>query len=203
MTNDPGASEPRLITVCDACVLYSITMADLLTSLGEAGLFHPRWTREIHDEWIRNLIDNRGKSGKSGVVTREKLEARRDAMIEAVEDSLVEDYEDLIPNLVLPDAADRHVLAAAIKSEANLILTINLKDFPEQVLAAWNMTARHPDVFTTELLRSDQNTVVTVLQEMRARRKRPPIGADDFLAQLERQGLNHFVAAIRKLGVGI
>jgi hypothetical protein len=38
-------------------------MADLLTSLGEAGMYHPRWTREIHDEWIRNLIENRGKMG--------------------------------------------------------------------------------------------------------------------------------------------
>jgi hypothetical protein len=96
-------------------------------------LYHPRWTHEIHDEWNRNLIDNRGKSM---AVTREKLEVRRDAMIEAIEDALVEEYEDLIPTLTLPDAADRHVLAAAIKAEANLILTINLKDFPEQALAA-------------------------------------------------------------------
>lgn len=198
MTNDPVAPEPRLIAVCDACVLYSITMADLLTSLGEAGLYHPRWTREIHDEWMRNLIENRGKSG---AVTSEKLEARRDAMIEAVEDSLIEDYEDLIPTLTLPDSDDRHVLAAAIKAEANLILTINLKDFPDQTLAAWNMTAEHPDDFITELLRSDQDAVETVLQEMRARRKRPPIGAEEFLAQLERQGFKNFVAELRQIGV--
>ncbi|MGH9838267.1 MAG: hypothetical protein ACREEM_05740 [Blastocatellia bacterium] len=60
MTSDPAPAASRLIAVCDACVLYSITMADLLTSLGEAGLFHPRWTNEIHDEWIRNLVENRG-----------------------------------------------------------------------------------------------------------------------------------------------
>lgn len=98
MRNDPGAPELRLVAVCDACVLYAITIADLLTSLGEAGLYHPRWTHEIHDEWIRNLIENRGMGGS---VTREKLEARRDAMIEAVDGSLVEDYEDLIPTLSL------------------------------------------------------------------------------------------------------
>jgi len=44
-------------------VLYSITMADLLTSLGEAGLYHPRWTQEIHNELIRNVIEHRGESG--------------------------------------------------------------------------------------------------------------------------------------------
>jgi predicted nucleic acid-binding protein len=115
MTNDP------VVAVCDACVLYSITLADLLTSLGEAGLFRPRWTQAIHDEWIRNVIEQRGESG---AVTRAKLEARRDAMIEAIEGSLVEDYEELIPTITLPDPDDRHVLAAAIKAEAELILTL-------------------------------------------------------------------------------
>ncbi len=200
MTNDPVAPDTRIVVVCDACALYSITMADLLTSLGEAGLYHPRWTHEIHDEWIRNLIENRGQSG---AVTREKLEARRDAMIEAIEGSLVEDYGDLVPTLILPDADDRHVLAAAIKAEANLILTINLKDFPSQTLAAWNLTAKHPDEFTTDLLQANQDAVVAVLQEMRARRKRPPISAADFLAQLERQGLKNFVAALRNIGAAI
>jgi predicted nucleic acid-binding protein len=200
MTNDPVAAEPRLVAVCDACVLYSITMADLLVSLGEASLFRPRWTQEIHDEWIRNVIEHRGESG---VVTREKLEARRDAMIEAIENSLVEDYDQLIPTIMLPDPDDRHVLAAAIKAEADLILTTNLKDFPEKTLAAWNLAAKHPDDFTTDLLRTDQEAVVAVVKEMRGRRKRPPISAEDFLAQLERQGLKKFVAELRRVAAEI
>jgi PIN domain len=196
MTNDPAESANRPVAVCDACVLYSITMADLLTSLGEAGLYYPRWTREIHEEWIRNVIENRGSSG---TVTREKLEARRDAMIDAIEDSLVEGYEELIPTITLSDSDDRHVLAAAIKSEATLILTINLKDFPQQMLAAWNLIAKHPDDFTSELLQTDQEAVVAVVREMRARQKRPPISAEDFLTQLERQGLKKFVAELRNI----
>ena len=200
MTNDPAESASRLVAVCDACVLYSITMTDLLTSLGEAGLYHPRWTHEIHEEWIRNVIENRGSSG---TVTRERLEVRRDAMIEAIEDSLVEDYEELIPNLMLSDDDDRHVLAAAIKTEATLILTINLRDFPQETLAAWNLTAKHPDDFTFELLQSNQEAVVAVVREMRARRKQPPISAEDFLAQLERQGLKKFVAELRNIDAEI
>ena len=172
MTNDP------VVAVCDACVLYSITLADLLTSLGAAGLFRPRWTQAIHDEWIRNVIAQRGEGG---TVTRAKLEARRDAMIVAIEDSLVEDYGELIPAISLPDPDDCHVLAAAIKAEAELILTFNLKDFPEAVLAPWKVTARHPDDFATELLQTNQEAVVVALSEMRQRRKRPPISAKDFL----------------------
>jgi hypothetical protein len=194
MTNDP------VIAVCDACVLYSITMADLLTSLGEAGIYRPRWTNEIHEEWIRNVIENRGTGG---IVTREKLEIRRDAMIEAIGNSLVEGYEGLIPSLTLPDADDRHVLAAAIKAGADLIVTINLKDFPRQALAAWNLTAKHQDEFTAELLRANREAVVAVIKEMRARRKRPPISAEDFLAQLDRQGLKNFVAELRSLAVEV
>ncbi len=197
MTNDPVEPESQVIAVCDACTLYSITMADLLTSFGEASLYHPRWT---HDEWIRNVIEHRGQSG---TVTREKLEARRDTMIEAIENSLVEDYEDLIPTITLPDPDDRHVLAAAIKAEANLILTINLKDFPPKILTAWNLIAKHPDDFTAGLLETDQEAVVAVIKEMRERRKRPPISAEDFLAQLERQGLKKFVAGLRNIGAEI
>lgn len=200
MTNDPATSANRPVAVCDACVLYSITMADLLTSLGEAGLYHPKWTRDIHEEWIRNVI---AKLGAKGVVTREKLEARRDAMIESIPDSMVEAYEELIPSLTLPDNDDRHVLAAAIKSEATVILTINLKDFPQATLATWQLTARHPDDFISELLRSDPEAVCAVVREMRARRKRPPISAEDFLAQLERQGLRRFVAELRRINAAI
>jgi hypothetical protein len=65
------------------------------------------------------------------------------------------------------------------------------------------ITAKHPDDFTTELLRTNQEAVVRVLREMRQRRKRPPISAQDFLAQLERQGLKDFAAALRTSGAEI
>lgn len=136
-------------------------------------------------------------------MTRDKLEARCDAMIEAIEDSLVEAYEELIPQLSLPDDDDRHVLAATIKSEASLIVTMNLRDFPQQTLAAWNLTATHPDDFTCELLQGNPEAVVTVVREMRARRKRPPISPADFLSQFERQGLRKFVAQLRRISAEI
>ena len=195
-------SEPvyEQVAVCDACVLYSITLADLLTSLGVAGLFYPRWTHTIHDEWMRNLLKQRQPDS---TLTPAKLSARRDAMIGAIEDSLVEEFEDLIATLTLPDADDRHVLAAAIKAEAPLIITFNLKDFPPAGLATYGVAAIHPDEFVTALLNERSAEVVTVLQKMRARRQRPAISGEDFLLLLERQGLKKFAAELHRLGAAI
>ena len=56
-------------------------------------------------------------------------------------DDLVEEYEDLIPSLSLPDENDRHVLAALIKGDARMIIAMNLKDFPNEVLQKYEIEA--------------------------------------------------------------
>jgi hypothetical protein len=75
------------------------------------GLYRAKWTADIHDEWIRNLLESRPD------LKREQIERTRDLMNSAVPDCLVEGYQELIPYLQLPDENDRHVLAAAIQLE--------------------------------------------------------------------------------------
>ena len=60
-----------------------------------------------------------------------------------VRDVLIIGFEDLVPSLELPDPGDRHVLAAAIRSEADIIVTVNLKDFPASLLAPYGLEAEH------------------------------------------------------------
>ena len=55
-------------------------------------------------------------------------------MDQTVPDCLVTGFEELIDSLELPDPEDRHILAAAIRSQAGVIVTYNVKDFPEEVL---------------------------------------------------------------------
>jgi hypothetical protein len=93
----------------------------------------------VYEEWKRNLLKNRPD------LTREKLERTRQLMDKAAPDALVTGYEHLIPGLVLPDEADRHVLAAAIRSGASLIVTCNLADFPPEALSPFDIEAQHPD----------------------------------------------------------
>ena len=119
---------PNFTVVYDACVLYPNTLRDLLMELATRDLYRAKWTDEIHDEWIRNLKQNKPD------LPIEKLYRVRDLMNENVRDCLVIDYQWLIEKLNLPDPNDRHVLAAAIKAKAEVIVTSNLKDFPQSEL---------------------------------------------------------------------
>ncbi|MBS4165402.1 hypothetical protein NEOC65_000460 [Neochlamydia sp. AcF65] len=85
--------------------------------------------------WMRSLLKNRSD------LTKERLEMTRAKMDLHVKDCLVFDYEELIGNLKLPDPDDRHVLAAAIKANAQTIVTYNLTDFPPSAVAKYGIDA--------------------------------------------------------------
>ncbi len=113
--------------VYDACVLYPAPLRDFLIRLGLSGRFRARWSAQIHDEWKRNLLLNRPD------LTAEQLNRTSALMDRAIPDALVTGHEELIAGLTLPDIDDRHVLAAAIRCNASVIVTFNEKDFPAQV----------------------------------------------------------------------
>lgn len=83
-------------------------------------------------------------------------------------------YEGLIDGLTLPDPDDRHVLAAAIRAGAQVVVTFNLKDFPEDVLAAYGIEAKHPDEFIIDQIGLAPGAVVNVVVEQAQSLKNPP-----------------------------
>jgi predicted nucleic acid-binding protein len=119
----------NIAVVYDACVLYPAPLRDLLVQLATTRIFRAKWTDLIHDEWTRNLLVKRPD------LNIERLTRLRVLMNESIPDSLVTDFEHLIPSLELPDPDDCHVLAAAITAEAKTIVTFNLKDFPTSIIA--------------------------------------------------------------------
>lgn len=173
--------------VFDACVLYPAPLRDLLMWLALSGRFRARWTAEIHDEWVRNLHKNRPD------LTPALLRRTVDLMNQAVPDALVSGYEDLIDGLTLPDADDRHVLAAAIRCGASVIVTFNERDFPKDLLAAYGVEVQHPDEFIDDLFDLDQAAVVAAAQKQRSTLKNPPIDVDRYLDILMKQGLTKTV----------
>lgn len=175
----------------DSCVLYPAPLRDLLMRLAMTDLFRARWSRDIHEEWIRSVLRDRPD------LTRERLERTRDLMDAHVRDCVVSGYESLIPGLQLPDEDDRHVLAAAVKAGASVIVTYNVADYPEAALSRFGIEAQHPDVFLTHLLDLAPGAVVAAARDQRAALRSPPLSVEDFLDALARQQL---AETVKRLG---
>jgi len=156
-----------------------------------ADLCQAKWTKDIHEEWIRNLLKNRPD------LTRERLEKIREKMDMHVRDCLVEDYEKLVETIILPDPNDRHVLAAAIHAKANVIVTFNLSDFPSKTVKKYGIEAQHPDKFLRRLLDRIPSRVMQAIQETRLSLKNPPKSTEEYLSILELQSLSETVAYLR------
>lgn len=176
----------------DACVLYPAPIRDVLMHLALTDVYRARWTDAIHEEWIGAVLENRPD------LTRAQLERTRDLMNAHARDALIMGFEDLIPSISLPDPDDRHVLAAAIRGRADLIITYNTKDFPEEVLAVYGIQAQHPDEFLTHLLDLAPGTVLAALQRLRQSLKSPPVAIDAYLSRLEQHELSAFVAKLKE-----
>ena len=177
--------------IYDANVLYPSTLRSLLLYLAKSGLFRARWTDHIHEEWIRNLLNNRPD------LKREQLERTRQLMDAHAPDCLVTAYEPLISGLDLPDPNDRHVLAAAIVAQAGVIVTFNLSDFPEEKLKPYGLDAQHPDVFIQHLIDLKPQAVLAAARQQRASLKNPEMDAETYIMSLERQRLPITAAYLR------
>lgn len=180
-----------LLVVYDACVLYPAPVRDLLMRVALLDLFQARWSDEIHDEWIRNVLANRSD------ITQESLARCRKLMDKHVRDCLVTGYEPLIPTLSLPDENDRHVLAAAIHCGAGQIVTFNLADFPAATLEPHSIEAVHPDVFISGLFDEATEAVLEAVRRQRESLKNPPKSAAELLDTLTQCGLKEAAARLR------
>jgi hypothetical protein len=179
------------IVVYDADALYPNAQRDLLIRMARHGLVQAKWTQKILDD-VLTARKRRNPGIEPGKLTR-----LRELMIDAVADCLVTGYEDLIDGLKLPDPDDRHVLAAAIRASAQVIVTRNLSDFPAADLGRWNIEAKSPDDFVLDQISIDDRIVFSCVQEIANSRRRLPQTAEDILAELENAGLVRSVAALR------
>ena len=160
-------------------------------SLAMEDLFRARWTDQIHDEWIRNVLANRPD------LKSEQLERTRQLMNAHVQDCLINGYEGLMPALELPDLDDRHVLAAAILGRCDVIVTFNLKDFPNPILKPYGIDAQYPDTFLLFQLDLAPGKFLKAVHKHRARLKNPPLSQEQYLETLLRQGLSQLVQALK------
>ncbi len=144
----------------DACVLFPTVLREIVLGTAETGAFEPLWSERILEEW-RRAAARLGPS--DGAVAETEIAAARDAFPSAV----VPVSPDTLERITLKDRDDEHVLAAAIDGGAAELLTLNVKDFPTNVLAGESILRRHPDEFLLEAFHADpegmRSTVDTVL----------------------------------------
>ncbi len=158
----------NFVAVYDACVLHSFLLRDLLMRLAVTDLFRAKWTDEIHEEWQRSVMR------RFPDIRPERLARTQKLMDAAVPECLVTNYSHLADEVNLPDSADRHVVAAAIKCNAGAIVTYNLKDFPNDELAKYGMAAQHPDEFIAHLFDLNYGAVCGAVRDHRESLKNPP-----------------------------
>jgi predicted nucleic acid-binding protein len=180
----------RTVALLDANVLYPARLRDLLIRLAIAGVYQARWSEQILDECFRNLREDRPD------LTDAQLSRTRRLMTTALPDAVVTGYEDRSVEHDLPDPDDHHVLAAAATAQATLLVTANLKDFPDDKIPV-GLVVVSPDEFVCRLTDDDLDTVVGVIEAQAAALTNPPMTAGELLDGLEAVGLTASVGRIR------
>ncbi len=184
------------VVVLDACVLYPAAQRDLFMWLAAGGAIRAHWTKQIHDEWMRNVARDYG-------VARRELEKVADLMNRAAGDALISRYrqhEALFPKT---DAKDRHVAAAAVTArkqsgaDSVTVITWNLKDFNRAELAQAGVALGNPDTFLCCMMSDSPDSVISAFVRMRDNLRNPPKTTQECADTLLAQGLTVFSGLIR------
>ena len=175
----------------DANVIYPAGLRDTLLRLADRNLYRARWSAMVHEEWMRNVLNDRPD------LSFDQLQRTRETMDRHFPDALIVGFEPLIDGLSLPDPDDRHVLAAAIKGRADVIVTQNLKDFLQEQLGPYEIEAQHPDDFALSLFDLYPGAVLGAVRDHRAALRRQPRTAEEHLETYERMGMTKFSSALQ------
>jgi predicted nucleic acid-binding protein len=171
----------RFTAVLDTNVVYPVIIRDILFWFAYCDLYTPKWSQHIFDEW-KKVMKEKG-------VSEDEANKRIARANFAFPDALVQNYKGLINHLELSDEDDRHVLAAAIKTNANLIVTNNIKHFPETYLQSFGLSAKTADDFLTDIIDLNPKQALAAFKEMVLNKKNPKADEFEVLDQLRNAGL--------------
>ena len=165
--------------ILDARVLFPMYLRDTLLSTAEASLYVPYWSQKILDEAIGNLINK-------GYVSAEGARKLEEVIKMAFPEAMVEVPKEL-ESVMTNHPKDRHVLAAAVVTKAEIVVTKNLKDFQEQDLKPWNIKSQSPDDFLGDIFEEYPQIMVQVLLTQSQKYKRTPLTFIQLLDKLSNQ----------------
>jgi hypothetical protein len=163
----------------DTCVLLKPYLCDTILTVAEAGIYRPLWSSDVLTELDRNLR----KRGAS----EQQVAHRLGQMTRHFPDAEIMDYDQLIDSMT-NDQKDRHVLAAAVRGGAEVLVTENLKDFPDTAAAPYGVIVLHQDEFLLDQLDLAPEVVHEALRRQVSRYRRAPRSVDDLLDVLGNEG---------------
>lgn len=173
----------RFTCVLDTNVIYPIEIRDLLFWFAYYDLYTPKWSKHIFDEWIEVM--------KKKGVSSDAIDKRTENANMAFPDAMVDNYESLIAGLELPDPKDCHVLAAAIKTNANIIVTNNLKHFPKECLSSYGLSAKSADDFLTDTIDLNQDKALRSFLKLVQNKTNPDLDHYELLDRYRNLGLKN------------
>lgn len=180
----------RFPAFLDTSAVFGGALNDLLLTLAERGMFRPLWSQGVFDELERNL-EHRNLPASAI--------AHRIAMMRgAFPDAEVIGYTDLIDTMKCDDG-DRHILAAAVRANAALLVTFNLRHFPAEALEPYDIEARHPDEFLLDQLELHESTVLAGVTDVLSSYENPPMTLAEYLDLLARSGVSRFAERVGRL----
>lgn len=176
----------------DTCVLFPQYLTDTVLTQAGAGTFRPLWSHGVLDELGAVLA-------RETRMTPQQIAHRLGRMRSAFPDAEVTGYDDLIPGMT-NDPKDRHVLAAAVRGNAEVPVTFNVKDFPEASVKPFDVTVVTPDDFLLDQLDLYPAGVIACLhrQVNRYASAHGPLEVADLMGPLSRSGVPRFADEVRR-----
>lgn len=145
------------IVMLDANVLFPASLRDTLLRAYKKGLYTMRCTEDILEEVQRNLISKKQ-------TTQQQAHRLMDTIRKQFPEAFVSDYKYLI-NSMANDPKDRHVLAAAVACGAKVIVTNNLKHFPQSMLTPFEIEVQYPDDFLVQLFYLYPEVMIEIIEK--------------------------------------
>lgn len=183
----------------DTCVLVPSVLRDLLLELGTNPAYRPLWSNKVEEELADVIRRHRTALGRAQEETEAYIKRLLRNMNAALPDAKVQGWETLTGSITKgPDPDDAHIIAAAIPGNADVIVTFNLKDFPNRILPG-DLFTQSPDEFLQDLFGLYPRQVMMELSKISSRtgQKGPHWTVEDILVKLEKEQVPGFVADVR------
>ncbi len=167
------------VALLDTNAIWPFALRDTILRAAERKLFSPSWSQQILDELVRSLTLKRPD------LTAKQIQHLVSEMTIHFPEALVENYQDLIP-VMRNHEEDRHVLAAAVRKGAAVVVTNNVTHFPPEACEAYNIDIQTPDEFLCHLWHLSPEEMADILVQQAADLRYPPCTVDDVLEVLGR-----------------